>query len=327
MSNKKENTPVTTQDNSPSLSNRFVGMVVKEIASTIGDAVEIPETQKRLAQNYFVKLDSTLKDADIKRAAKKDADPIAITWGNVNMNKLALDVMALTSVGLDPMQPNQVNMIPFKNKHTNQYDVTFILGYRGIELKAKKYGLDVPDDVVVDLVYSNDHFKEIKKDAANNIASYEFVVKNSFDRGDIIGGFYYHVFNSNPEKNKLVVFSIKDIEKRKPEYASVEFWGGEKTKWENGKPTGKEHTEGWYKEMCYKTVYRAAWNDITIDGTKIHPEIANTLRNSDEDRVESMVSQEIKANANKEDLSFNTEFTDVTEEVVRADSNGQTSIV
>ena len=63
--------------------------------------------------------------------------------------------------------------------------------------------------------------------------------------------------------------NIEDIEKRKPKYASAEFWGGEKDKWENGKKVGKESIAGWYHEMCWKTIYRAAYNSVTIDGKKI----------------------------------------------------------
>jgi hypothetical protein len=51
-----------------------------------------------------------------------------------------------------------------KNNKTKKYDISFITRYRGLELKAKKYGLDVPDAVIVELVHANDHFKSIKKD-------------------------------------------------------------------------------------------------------------------------------------------------------------------
>ena len=51
---------------------------------------------------------------------------------------------------------------------------------------------------------------------------------NEFARGDIVGGFYYHIYQDKPEKNKLVVMPLKEILKRKPQYASAEFWGGEK---------------------------------------------------------------------------------------------------
>ena len=252
-----------------------------------------------------------LKDAEVKRQAKSNADPIPLTWENVNMNRLSMDVVAFTSIGLDPMQDNHINLIPYKNRNTGKYDVTCIVGYRGIELKAKKFGLDCPDDVIVELVYSNDEFKQIKRDMNNRVEGYHFNITNDFDRGDVVGGFYYHLYLDNPEKNRLVVFSKKDIDKRKPKYASAEFWGGEKDKWENGKKVGKETIDGWYESMALKTLKRAAWNDITIDSTKIDENILESISNSVGGDVEAKVAEEIQNEANKEDLSF-----DEAEEVV-----------
>jgi recombination protein RecT len=185
----------------------------------------------------------------------------------------------------------------------NKYDIGFVDGYRGIELKAKKYGLDIPDSVTVELVYQNDKFKEIKKDRNNPVESYEFEIVNSFDRGEIVGGFYYHSFTGAPEKNKLVVFNLKDILKRKPKYASVEFWGGEKDKWENGKKVGKETVEGWYDQMCYKTIYRAAFGDITIDSQKIDDDYLH-LKQMEHNLDEAKVDAEIAENANTETIDI-----------------------
>ena len=89
------------------------------------------------------------------------------------------------------------------------------------------------------------------------------------------GGFYYYSYFNHPEKNFLFVVNKAWIEKRKPEKASAEFWGGKKDKWVKDEKTGKnvkqgtEDIEGWYDEMCYKTIYRAAYNAITIDSQKI----------------------------------------------------------
>ena len=40
-----------------------------------------------------------------------------------------------TRIGLDPSQKNHINPIPYKNNAKNKYDIGFIEGYRGIELK------------------------------------------------------------------------------------------------------------------------------------------------------------------------------------------------
>ncbi len=277
-----------------SLSVRFMNAITKEFTSAV-DAPALTGHQRRLAQNYFIAIDQALERAEQRRNSKKNDLPI--TWANVNMQQLALDVVAAARVGLDPAQPNHVNMVPYKNNQTKKYDIGFIDGYRGIELKAVKYGLDVPDSVIVELVYANDTFKPIKKDIRNKVESYEFEVTNPFDRGEIVGGFYYHSYSENPGKNKLTVISLRDILKRKPQYAAPEFWGGEKTVWKDGKPAGKEKVEGWYEHMCWKTIYRAAYRDITIDSQKIDDDYLR-LKQQEDLYAEQELEQEIAAEAN-----------------------------
>lgn len=291
-------------------SERFVNKVVAEFSGGVGE-IALTDFQRRLAQNYFIAIDGVLRASEEKRKKKtKNQDPLPITWVNVNMEQLARNVVTYARLGLDPAQKNHISMMPFKNNGLNKYDMVFIDGYRGIEVKAKKYGLEVPDHVVVELVYSTDKFKPIKRDRNNLGENYEFEIMNTFDRGNIVGGFYYHIYNENPSKNKLVTFTLKDIEKRKPAYASVEFWGGEKDVWENGKKVGKEHVEGWFEKMCYKTIYRAAYNDITIDSQKIDDDYIR-LRQMESSLTEAKVVQEIAENANTEIIDVEYEVEDV----------------
>ena len=323
MKNEK-NTPATTtgsnlataEPKQLSASERFTAEVMKQFSALSAGSVDLTNFQKKLATNYFIKIDQILKENEVKRAKKDERyrDPLAFTWANVNLTKLAVDVIAYTSVGLDPAQPNQIFMIPYKNSASNKFDFGFIMGYKGIELKAKKYGNDVPDDIIVEVVYSTDNFKQIKRDMHNKIEGYVFEVVNDFDRGSIVGGFYYHVYNDTPHKNKLRVFNMADIEKRKPEYASADFWGGEKDKWENGKKAGKEKVEGWLYEMVYKTLYRAAWNAITIDSEKIDDNL-QTIIARENDLKDSRVLNEIKENANRSELTME-ETEDTTHEDV-----------
>jgi len=289
-------------------SERFTNEVLKQFVGNVGQ-VETTPFQKRLIQNYFIKLDQTLKSSELKRLAKKtNQDPTPVTWDNINMPKLAIDVMSFSLIGLDALQNNHINLIPYKNNATGKYDITFIIGYKGLELKAMKYGFEIPDDVVVELVYSNDKFKQIKKDINNRVEGYTFEVVDDFNRGEVIGGFYYHIFTKNPTKNKLKVFSLKDIEKRKPKYASSEFWGGIVDKWENGKVVGKEQVEGWREEMMLKTIYRSAYNDITIDSEKIDEHLIRMMDNDSHDKpiptTEQTVSEEIEELANTEVIDF-----------------------
>ncbi|WP_339063595.1 recombinase RecT [Tepidibacillus marianensis] len=294
MSNQLEK-----QEHSISASERFTNKIVAEFSGGVGE-VALTDFQKRLVQNYFMGIDSALRAAEDKRAKKKsNQDPLPVTWASVNMEQLARDVVAAARIGLDPAQKNHINMIPFKNNNTNKYDIAFVEGYRGIELKATKYGLDVPNTIVVELVYSNDTFKPIKKDFNNRVESYTFEVGNPFDRGEVVGGFYYHVFNDNQSKNKLVTMSLKEILKRKPAYASPEFWGGEKDKWENGKKVGKEQVEGWFEKMVYKTIYRAAYGDITIDSQKIDDDYLR-LKQMEHSYAEVELEKDLSENANRE---------------------------
>jgi len=295
------------------MAERFVAKVMTGFGTDASE-VDLTRFQQRLAQNYCIAIDHVLKVAEEKRKKKdeKYRDKVAVTWANMDMESLRDDVIAAARVGLDPAQKNHINLIPFKDNATGKYGIGFIEGYRGIELKAKKYGLDTPDHVIVELVYSTDKFKSIKKDRNNHYESFEFEVTNEFDRGTIVGGFYYHVFSQNPEKNKLVVMSIKDIEKRKPRYASAEFWGGEKDVWENKKKVGKEIIEGWYDKMCWKTIARAAYNDITIDSQKIDSDYMR-LKQIESSFKDAEVAQEIEENANKNAIDIDATITTETE--------------
>lgn len=282
-------------------SERFAIKVSAEFGSSVG-MIALTQFQQRLVQNYFIALDSSLKAAEDKRNEKYN--PLPFAWVNVNMEKLAQNVVAAARVGFDPAQSNHINLIPFRNKTTNKYDVGFIEGYRGIEMKAKKYGLEVPDHVEVQLVYSTDKFKSIKKDLKHLYEGYEFEIVNDFNRGDIIGGFYYHLFSQAPEKNKLVVMPLKEILKRRPEKAAPEFWGGEKDIWKDNKKTGeKEQVEGWYDKMCWKTVYRAAYSDITIDSQKIDEDYLR-LKQMESDVDAAELEKEVSENANRKPIDI-----------------------
>ncbi|MBT9156950.1 MAG: hypothetical protein DDT37_01947 [Firmicutes bacterium] len=60
-------------------------------------------------------------------------------------------------------------------------------------------------------------------------------------------------------KNKLIIMPLRDIMKRRPAYASAEFWGGKVKKWEGGKQVEVE-SAGWLEEMCLKTVKREVYS-------------------------------------------------------------------
>ena len=303
MSKKNE---VATMNNATP-SERFTQAVIKEFPTGLkNEPVELTSFQRKLIQNYFIKVDSVLNEAENKRLAKSEQyrDTLALNWTNVNMNKLALDVIAYSSIGLDPLQKNHISPIPYKNSKTNKYDIVLMEGFNGLELKARKYGFDVPDEVIFELKYSTDHFKSKKKSFDNKIESYEFSIEDDFNRGELEGGFYYMIFNDNPEKNKLVVMNRAQIEKRKPKYASAEFWGGEKDEWKNGKKTGKkEAVDGWEEEMFMKTLKRHCWDKVNIDSQKIDDHLMRVLENENQGN-DRLIDDEIETKANKKEIGF-----------------------
>lgn len=272
-------------------SGRFTQKVLTEYQVATGKGQVAPEIMRRV-QNYFIKIDMILNDAETKRLSQHESkrDNLAFTWQNVNLDKLSLDVMTLSTLGLDPLTANHINPIPFKNKRKNKYEFSFIKGYKGIEIIAKKYGLEPLKTVICELVYTKDEFKIMKRDSINEVENYVFNIRNPFDRGELMGGFIYLVFD-DPTLNRVEVMTVADIEKRKPKHASAEFWGGEKDIWSNGQKVGKEQIEGWYTEMCLKTLYRKGYGMITIDGSKID-EMYQTMITSDNDTANEIALSE-----------------------------------
>lgn len=275
---KKENTNLAN-------SEKFTNMVIREFGSNVAGVLPVTDYQRQLIQGYFIQIDRALKSAEERRIRQNEnnkdhkwdnTDPI--NWNTVDLNQLALDVMHFARMGLDMMQDNMLTAIPFKDNNrvtaggTKMYTVNLMKGYNGIQYIAEKYALEKPESVTVELVYSTDTFRPIKKSVNNKVESYEFEINQPFDRGDIVGGFGYIEF-SDPQKNKLIVITKKDIEKRKPKKASAEFWGGIKTEWVNGKKQEVE-TDGWYEEMCLKTIKREVYKpkNIPLDPKKIDDE-------------------------------------------------------
>lgn len=286
------------------MSERFTNQIVKEFGGNVAGELQITDYQRKLIQGYFVAIDRTLKVAEERRITKNESnkDPkynndLPMTWNNVNLNDLALDVVHYARMGLDMMQDNHLFPIPFKNNKTKKYDIVLMPGYNGIQYIAEKYAIDKPVAVTVELVYSTDTFKPIKKSKDNKVENYEFEINNAFDRGQVVGGFAYIEFE-DCVKNKLIIMTLKDIEKRKPDKASAEFWGGTIKKWENGKQV-EVQSDGWFEEMCLKTIKREVYSakHIPRDPKKIDDNYQ--YMKLQEARIAEMEAhKEIEANAN-----------------------------
>ena len=226
------------------------------------------------------------------------------------MNKLATDVVQNAKLGLDMSIPNHLHVVPYKNSKTGKYDLNLMAGYEGLKYIATQFSLYKIADIKVELVRENDVFQPVYK---NNIEGYEFKITNPFNRGNVIGGFGF-IRYENEIHNKLVVMTVDELLKRKPATASVEFWGGEKDKWENGQKVGKEPVEGWTDEMLYKTMVRATCKKVTVDPKKVNQSYVYVIDQNESYYIENQedkVEQEIEENANKEVI----DITDSSEQI------------
>lgn len=318
---KKQETAISTE---LSMSQRFTDKVLSEFTSNAGN-VNVTEADRSRIQGYFIVIDKLLKTTELDRIRKNEnnSDPkynneLPYSWTNVDLEYLARDVMINTKMGLDMTLPNQVSAIPYKNTKTNKYVFTFIKGYEGKKLLVDKYALDQPKNIVIELVKTNDFFLPIKKSHKQPIESYEFKIENPFDRGEIIGGFGYIKYEDST-KNRLIIMSLADILKRKPEKASAEFWGGEKAIYKNGKKTTETtKIEGWFEEMCFKTVSNHVYGKIPLDFSKIY-EYNQHLLSRESDLAELEASSEIAEKANRETLEFEDgEFADIPSEASKS---------
>lgn len=303
---KKEEAELQKQE--LTASERFTKMVMKEFQGNVGE-LNLNEYQKQLVRNYFIGIDNSLNAAEERRSYnKKKANDPQIIWQNVNMNKLAVDVVQNAKLGLDMAVANHLSVIPYLNGKTKKYDLNLMPGYEGLRYIAIKYAIYPVVDIRVELVHKNDTFKIVTK---NNIDAYEFSIANPFDRGEIVGGFGY-IRYQDETRNKLVSMSKEELLKRKPSTAAVEFWGGEKDVWENGKIVGKEQIEGWPEEMLYKTMIRATCKKVPLDPKKINESYIYVMDTSEDYYVEvqeDKINEEIEENANKELIDITTEET------------------
>lgn len=285
--------------------------------TTGGMEIRPTDKQKELVQGYFIEIDKMLETAEEKRVQKnannsdhKWDNNLPYTWNNVNLKQLALDVMHYSKMGLDIQQKNMIHAIPFKNNRTGKYDINLMEGYNGIKFKADKYALNKPKNIIIELVYSTDTFKLIKKDSVHSVEGYEFQINNPFERGEFLGGFGYYEYD-DPTKNKVVFMTKKDIEKRKPDKASAEFWGGTKTEYVNGQKKTVE-TDGWYEEMCMKTLKRFVYSEanIPLDPMKIDDHYLY-IKEREMQIEKQKVDSEVAEKANKE--VFDAVFTEKPE--------------
>lgn len=256
----KEQTQTQLQEKQP-MPIRCANYLAEEFI--VNDNKPITAAQKHIIQGYIEGIVRVIENS------KPVKNKPAISWNNIDYKKLKRSVYVNTHLGLDMWQDNMLSIVPFYNNDTKQYNLNLMRGYNGIKHLAETYSKDKIINITTELIYKNDKFIAIKKDANNNTESYVFEITNMFDRGELLGGFGYIEYEDS-RKNKLILMTKADMDKRKPLYASAEFWGGEKTTYENGTPV-KNKIEGWQDEMYLKTLIRYVCNQrhIPLDTSKI----------------------------------------------------------
>jgi recombination protein RecT len=264
------------------MSERFTNAVIGEFQSTIG-GIELSSYQKKLAQHLFIKVDIALKDLEAKR--EKDKRKVSpYEWKNVNMEKLAIDGIHRIELGLDALIPNHISVIPYFNGKKSLYDLDLRIGYEGNDYYRRNMATEKPVNIIYELVYSKDKFTVIKKSNNQKLDSYEFQIKNPFDRGDIIGGFGYIEYKDNSQ-NVLVLVSEKEFLSSKSAAQSKKFWDKHQAK------------------MRMKTLVHRTTEHIKLDPEKINASFL-IVENQELEAVDVLpdnsVKDEINQNANEE---------------------------
>lgn len=204
-------------------SERFLNNIQAQFAAEAGSPVAFSDYEKALAQHLFLKLDSVLQDFEAKRINSGKTQQAPYNWHNINMRKLSLDAVHTVQLGLDALIANHIHPVPYFNGKEKKYDLDLRVGYIGKAYYRMEAAVEKPKDVVIELVYSTDHFKPMKKSFSNSIESYEFEIQKPFDRGEIVGGFGYLVYD-DPAKNKLILVSEADFDKSRKAAKGDTFW-------------------------------------------------------------------------------------------------------
>lgn len=325
MSNQGTQAPQETTTLTPAeaktmtASTRFTEMIMKQYGSAIG-AYRFTEREHQLIKGYFIAIDEALRAAEAERIRKNannknhDYDNnLPYSWNTIDLPQLALDLAHYARMGLDMQQDNHLFPIPYKDNKAERYTITLMEGYNGIRYQAEKYATTPPRNVVVEVVFSNDKFIPIKKGKDNPGDTYTFEVPSPFDRGKAVGAFGYIEYD-DASKNVLVVMSRADIEKRKPRYASAEFWGGTKKVWENGRQV-ETQIEGWEPEMFAKTMKREIYSakHIPRDPMKID-DTYHYIKQRESQYAQLAAENEAVQHANTIDMTFDDATISATDE-------------
>lgn len=260
-------------------SEKFTNLVMREFSAAANQAIELTPYQRKLAQHLFLKIDGSLQALETKRLTGPNADKTSpIIWQNMNLKKLALDAMHRIDLGLDALVPNHIHPIPYWNSREKKYDLDLRIGYMGKDYYRRRVARVEPLNVIYELVYSTDKFRPIKRGPTNDVESYEFEICNPFDRGEVIGGFGYIIYEDS-RQNTLVLVSKQMLARSRA--------AGNKSFWESD-------TEA----MQLKTVVHRTMDKLGVDPAKASASLY-AVEASEEAGDEAGFREERDQNANR----------------------------
>jgi recombination protein RecT len=263
------------------VSVRFVEEVEKQFGQEMGTEIIFSDHQKKLAQHLFLKADSALKEFESKRKGSKTP----YTWNNVNLNNLAIEAVHKVNLGLDALMKNHIHVIPYFNGKNKKYDLELQTGFKGLMYIAKKYALNPPKKIVIELVHKNDHFAVLKSNLEREVEGYEFEIENPFNRGPVVGGFAYIKYEVET-KNELMILTEEDFKKAKNAAKTDMIWNA------------------WPEKMRYKTIARRVSDKIDLDPEKVN---AQSMIHEETAGVEAEANREIAENANSQTIDIEAE--------------------
>lgn len=209
-------------------------------------AVEKKEPPKTIEQ-YLMQNQEIISQALPKHMNAERLTRMALTVIRTNkmlkqctMPSLAGAIMQAAMLGLEPSSLGHCYFVPFRNNKTNEYEVQFIIGYKGMIDLAWRTG--EIESIIAREVCENDHFKfEL---------GLEESIEHSFDlrkdRGKAYA--YYAVAKYKGGGHTIMVMSKSDIEKHKARSKAAK--------------NGPWVTD--YDEMAKKTVIRAMFKYLPI---------------------------------------------------------------
>lgn len=232
-------------------SGRFLSKVEKEFGVIMSGELEFNQEQRRLAQHLFAKVDASLKTMEANRLSRNQRNKAEFAWKNVNMEKLALDTVHRVSLGLDALVPNHLHPIAYWNSKQEKYDIDLRIGYTGQDFIRRRLAVEPPLDVIYELVHETDHFQPLPRSSIREVEGYEFEITRPFDRGEVIGGFGYIMYDE-PRKNRLVIVTPRDFDRARNSAQTKDFWDKNEL------------------EMKYKTLVHRVAAKVPLDPAKLN---------------------------------------------------------